>query len=272
VRAERFLTADLGNSALKLVVWERGADGRARVRERARLAVEDGLTARARTWLATQHGLAGAALSSVGARELEAALSSALHELLEGRVAAPPDWGGRSDCREPGRVGQDRLFAARGAWEALHGAAIVVDAGSAVTVDAVQEDPATGGPRHRGGAIAPGPRLLAAALASGTARLVAVEPQPGVPALGLDTRAALASGVAVGFAGAARALVERVAEEAGLASAPVVLTGGARRFLEQPGTFPGREVLVRAGLVHEGLLAAGSAALCEEGWTVGAAA
>ena len=97
----------------------------------------------------------------------------------------------------------DRLFAARAALELGDEACLVVDAGTALTVDVAR--PATAGAARGaflGGAIAPGPTLLAAALARGAAQLPEIDPQPGAAALGLDTRAAIESGIAVGFAGA----------------------------------------------------------------------
>jgi pantothenate kinase type III len=60
----------------------------------------------------------------------------------------------------------------------------------------------------------------------------------------------------VGFAGAVRALAEAVAAEAGLAGAPVVLTGGAACFLERAGLFGDRRVVYDEHLVGRGLRAA----------------
>jgi len=67
--------------------------------------------------------------------------------------------------------------------------------------------------------------------------------------------------VVVGFRGAARELVERVSEEAGLADAAVVLTGGARRFLREPTAFVARRMREEPDLVHIGLLGAWGASL-----------
>jgi len=107
-----------------------------------------------------------------------------------------------------------------------------------------------------GGAIAPGPRLSAAALAAGTARLPRVEPRAGAPALGTITEEAIQAGVVVGFRGAAELLVEELAREVRFEAAPVVLTGGAREFLLVPRPFTARALTVVPDLVHQGLLAA----------------
>jgi type III pantothenate kinase len=93
---------------------------------------------------------------------------------------------------QPDRVGIDRLLnaVAANARRRPDAAAIVVDAGSAVTVDLVD---ATG--TFRGGAILPGPRLMAEALHSHTALLPLVQVQGPPPALGTSTTAAMQAGL-----------------------------------------------------------------------------
>lgn len=259
-----YLTADLGNSALKLVAWRRGEDGLARPVDRARWDVGEDLVDALTGWLSAHPTPIGVAFSSVGGFGLGEEVTERLEAFARDRVLAPPDWGGIDATRQPASVGLDRLFAARGAWECVRGPAVVVDAGTALTVDAMVPDPERDLPRFLGGAIAPGPQLLAEALARGGARLFAFEPEPGAPALGRDSLEAMRAGVSVGFAGAALRLVARVAAEAGLESAPVLVTGGARRFLDLEDFRP----RVRELLVHEGLLAAGSEATLGETWRV----
>ena len=177
---------------------------------------------------------------------------------LEIEVPINPPHGLQLDVRHPETVGFDRLYAARGAVARVGRGAIVVDVGTALTVDAVRaSDGENGrGAIFLGGAIAPGPSLLAFALARGTAQLPHIEPELDVPALGRETRAALASGVAVGLAGAARELVLRISAEAELADAPIVLTGGARAFVLDVLGQLGRRVVVEPALVAQGLRAA----------------
>jgi type III pantothenate kinase len=259
-----FLSVDLGNSRCKLCLWSIRAKhdiGAAReVAATAELCASHELESRAGLgraaldWLASQPSVDSAALSSVASRALEDELCDALAAHVSGEVLRRPDAGLSIECRAPEAVGRDRLFAARGAWELVGGSAIVVDAGTALTVDALRAD----GERAAflGGAIAPGPKLLAQALLSGTARLPLVDPRPGARALGRDTEAAIESGIVVGFRGAARELADRVADEASLQSAPVVLTGGARVFLSSPSAFGARAVREAPDLVHRGLVAA----------------
>lgn len=73
----------------------------------------------------------------------------------------------RADVDAPDRVGIDRLVSAYAASIRFPPPVIVVDAGSAVTVDLVKSDP-WGRAVFAGGAIFPGIRLQHAALATGT--------------------------------------------------------------------------------------------------------
>jgi len=239
------LTVDLGNTHCKLCLWDRDTPVRVGV-VRADSGCVDGV----RRWLALSPTPAAAALAAVGDRELERELVALIGSLTDGPVVAPPEHGLELDVRSPETVGLDRLFAARGALQLAGRAVIVVDAGTALTVDVAHPG------RFLGGAIAPGPTLLAEALSRGGARLPTIEPQPGAAALGKDTPSALAAGVTVGFEGAARHLVERIAQESGDADAPIVLTGGARVFIERALGWLDHELIVDEHLVQRGLFAA----------------
>jgi type III pantothenate kinase len=105
----------------------------------------------------------------------------------------------------PDQAGQDRLLAAWTAAE-IHGSpVIVVDLGTATTVDAVDGDGF-----FLGGAILPGLGLAADALAEGTAKLPRVDPDLPADAIGTDTRSAIVSGVVIGHLGAVRELITRM--------------------------------------------------------------
>ncbi len=138
---------------------------------------------------------------------------------------------------EPSRVGIDRLLNAVAALPRLGKGqpAIIVDAGSAVTVDYI-------GPDHAfwGGAILPGLRLMAKALHGHTALLPMVEvDQP--ETLGRSTTQAIRAGVYNAVQGGIRALVERYIAESDGKPARVYFTGGDSEIL-----FPHREIQVRA--------------------------
>jgi type III pantothenate kinase len=102
-------------------------------------------------------------------------------------------------------------------------AAIVVDAGTAVTVDAIMADGS-----FQGGVILPGMRLVCRALAAGTDLLPLVEvsfsespPEP----IGRSTETAIRSGAFWGTVGAIRLLVSQFRQQLG-DSAQVFVTGG----------------------------------------------
>ena len=126
----------------------------------------------------------------------------------------------------PAEVGVDRLANAAAAWERARGVAVVVDVGTAITVDAVAADGA-----FLGGAIAPGPAAATAGLRAGAPHLP--DPGPGSPAsaLGRRTIDAMAGALRFGFAGLVDRLVEEVAAAAGFAGAAAFLTGGGASVL-----------------------------------------
>lgn len=244
------LTVDLGNSRLKACLWRDAA---------APLARFEGDAAEFEPferWLrGNPAGRAG--LSSVGVPERRERLLALLARAVP-EVSVPPP-AIENQCQSPERVGRDRLHAAAGAAALLGRSALVVNAGTALTVDVLRVEGARA--LFVGGAIAPGPALLARALAEGTAQLPRVEPRPGVPALGRVTEAALESGIAHGFRGAAAELVAALTREAGLDSAPIVLSGGARAFLLEPEPFTRRALVLEPELVQRGLYVA----LCAHG-------
>jgi type III pantothenate kinase len=249
------LTIDLGNTRCKLRTWTVRDDCAARLSESESLASDAGLPAALRAWLSARAVPDLAAIACVASPELEREVTRTLRAACGEHFLAELDSGLVNRCREPQTVGRDRLFAARGAFELLGASALVLDAGTALTVDALEVEAASGEVRFLGGAIAPGPALLARALATGTARLPAIEPRTAVRALGRDTRGALEAGVVVGFRGAALELARAIGRESGIGTRHVVLTGGASRFLLEPPLFEPAP-LVAAELVHVGLLAA----------------
>ena len=118
-------------------------------------------------------------------------------------------------------TGMDRLLNALAAWESVRQACIVVDAGTAVTVDFIDGE----GTFH-GGAIAPGANLQLKALHDHTDALPDIEfrkPQEG--AFGKSTSEAMVLGVYAGIRGMVWRLVEQYAGEYG-AYPMVIATGG----------------------------------------------
>lgn len=157
----------------------------------------------------------------------------------------------------PGDVGPDRLVNAFAAAR-LHGTpAVVVDCGTATTLDAVDHAGA-----FVGGAIAPGMGLGLDALAARTARLPRVEPRLPDGPIGRDTVAAIRVGTVLGHRVMIEGLLARMRRElassAGIApdGVRVVLTGGLAalpwaRTIEGAGTIDPDLTLRGLVLFHE---------------------
>jgi type III pantothenate kinase len=112
----------------------------------------------------------------------------------------------------PDRVGIDRLLNAVAARSRVQrrGPVILIDAGSAVTVDLLD---ATGA--FHGGAIFPGLRLMAQALHEHTALLPLVQVKRAIPLLpGTSTEDAIEAGIFWAVAGGIKALVRHLAAQA----------------------------------------------------------
>ncbi len=120
----------------------------------------------------------------------------------------------------PREVGADRIANAVAAHSMFDDPVIVVDFGTAITVDAITADG-----EYIGGAIAPGVETAAAALFSSTAQIPRVELLPPPSAIGRNTITSVQSGVVFGTAALVDGLVERVRKELG-DSAGVIATGG----------------------------------------------
>ncbi len=124
-------------------------------------------------------------------------------------------------------TGVDRLLNAVAAWETLQQACVVVDAGTAVTVDFVD-----GAGTFCGGAIAPGARMQLDAMGTHTTALPELElaaPTDDSP-YGANTAEAMRHGVFHGIRGMVQRLTERYAEAYG-ACPLVVATGGDAELL-----------------------------------------
>jgi type III pantothenate kinase len=155
------------------------------------------------------------------------------------------DLGIQVSVPEPQKVGIDRLAAAA-AVNQLRSAerpAIVIDSGSAVTIDLVNADGC-----FCGGAIFPGHRMAASSLARQTDLLPEVKIPPSPPVLGESTGQAIASGVYWGTLGAVLEIVRRLRAQHG-ADTELFLTGGGIAWRDElPGEVTCCPNLVLAGI------------------------
>lgn len=133
-----------------------------------------------------------------------------------------------TNLAEPGKVGQDRLLAALGAFATVQQACIVVDAGTALTVDFID-----GTGVFHGGAIIPGGQMMLDALHANTGALpeltLADMPDPLEP-FGTSTENAMFLGVRAAVRGSVRYLAERYADYYD-AYPQIIATGGDAKLL-----------------------------------------
>ena len=123
-------------------------------------------------------------------------------------------------------TGVDRLLNAAAAFNTVKQACVVVDAGTAITIDFID-----GAGTFHGGAIAPGASMQLRALHEFTEALPEIEfRSPGKGEYGKSTSEAMLHGVYHGIRGLARRLVEQYAEAYG-AFPMVIVTGGDAELL-----------------------------------------
>ncbi len=220
------LAVDLGNTNLVAAVfsgpervtsWRLGTD-------RARTADDYGVLFQN---LLRLRGVDLSSIDAVAVCSVVPPLTPALAEMArtyfgqEAFVASP----GRNlglviDYHPPTAVGPDRVVNAIGGIHRYGTPLILVDFGTATTLDVVTRDGV-----YRGGAVAPGVGISADALFERAAGLPRIELASPGPVIGKDTAQAMLSGLIYGSAGLVDVMVQRIRAEIG-ADARVVATGG----------------------------------------------
>ena len=159
-------------------------------------------------------------------------------------------WGVTNSYTQPRRMGVDRWVAMLGAWAEVRGACLIVDVGTAMTIDAIDDQG-----QHLGGQIIPGVATMANALASATSDIPTVRPAPGrggadLGMFGHNTAAAVREGAQNAVAGAVDRAIRTLQSNAH--DPVVVLTGGdSSRILNALCETPlHRPHLVLQGLAH----------------------
>lgn len=137
----------------------------------------------------------------------------------------------KSGVETPETTGVDRILSSTAALErSREGPVLVVDCGSAVTVNLTTRDR-----EFQGGAIFAGPGIMASALHRGTAALPHVPVGEKPPALGRSTTSAIGAGVFYAIVGGIDRLIDEIlatlAPTCGSEEANVFLTGGAAPIL-----------------------------------------
>lgn len=145
----------------------------------------------------------------------------------------------------PADTGVDRVLAAAAAWIVAQQAVVVADVGTAITVDAVDEDG-----QFVGGIIAPGPGLCAQALHENTSKLPLVTVEAPKLPIGANTQQAINNGIFYAAAGLIEYSVRKFAEELG-GWPQTIVTGAAGALFKEECEFVDNFVddLVLSGIV-----------------------
>ncbi|MCF4113778.1 MULTISPECIES: type III pantothenate kinase [Dethiosulfovibrio] len=166
--------------------------------------------------------ITGAAMSSV-VPSLDLIIAEAVESYIGVgciRVNADLDIGLLIAYENRWEVGADRLVNSVAGISKYGAPLIVVDFGTAITLDVISEDGA-----YLGGTISPGLVTSMDALFGKTSKLPQVALEAPGSVIGKNTRWAIQSGVVYGTAGSVDALVRRIWKQIGSES-PVIATGG----------------------------------------------
>jgi len=128
-------------------------------------------------------------------------------------------------CDNPREVGADRVVNAVAAYEKVKGALIVVDFGTATTLDAVSPKG-----EYLGGSICPGVEISMEALFLHASKLPRVELARPPQVVGRNTVHSMQSGLVFGYVALVDGLCQRMERELGF-SARVLATGGLAPLL-----------------------------------------
>jgi type III pantothenate kinase len=232
------LAVDAGNTRIKWGLWhDSGFSARGSVLTADASALASALEGLARPGQAIGCNVAGAA----AAARIESALGGLSVRWVQ---SARSECGVTNGYSEPAQLGADRWCALIGARMRFTGPSLVVNAGTAVTIDALNGDGL-----FLGGFILPGMALMADALAGATAGLPR---QAGrLETFPTSTANAIHSGALQAVCGAAERMAQAMSS-AGHPQPHVVLSGGASETL-----IPvlGRPATLAPDLVLEGLIA-----------------
>jgi type III pantothenate kinase len=181
------------------------------------------------------HGLSFDSITGVAVSSVVPRLTQTLRETSRQHLGAEPVMIGPGvhtgipiTTENPSEVGADRVVNAVAARDVYGAPAIVVDFGTATTIDVISP-----GGELIGNAIAPGIQISVNALADLAAQLRRVELVAPPSVIGRNTTESLQSGILYGFAGQVDGIVRRMQAEIGTAAVTVATGGLAPVVLDQ---------------------------------------
>lgn len=230
------LLFDAGNSRFKWALVRNGRLGPQRATAHAAFdAFEDWLAAAPRIGRVVGVNVAGPKME----RRIRSALAAAGLPRPAFITSTPAAAGVRNGYARPAQLGADRWAAAVAAWHGsgCYRTVCAVSIGTAITLDLVDQDG-----HHRGGLIAPGPKLMLDSLLGRTADIATRAAQdvggrkpgmhPLVPPLTSATGSAIEEGCLAAAAGFIDRTINQIARQ--LNGRPVVyVTGGASKAVIQ---------------------------------------
>jgi type III pantothenate kinase len=170
---------------------------------------------------------------AIAAASVNSPLDPQVEEAVQSIARQDLQWIGKQidlpigvETREPLKTGIDRILNVAAAYEQMNKACIVVDAGTAITVDCCNDNG-----DFLGGAIAPGVELMAQSLSTKTAGIGTVSyviPPSG--AFGNDTTSAVSQGIYHSIRGLVREVAENYATHLGQWP-EIIATGGDAKLL-----------------------------------------
>jgi len=222
------LVLNLGNSRLAVGTFAAGELGQVIRTPHGRRDQWPAVIARQWEQIAAKEG------ATVVAASVNPPLEDPLEQVIEQATGKSPAWVGRDIdlpikvlTDEPQETGIDRILNVAAAHEQMGKACVVVDAGTAITIDCCND-----AGDFLGGAIAPGVSMMLDALHNHTAKLprAALETPQGT--FGRSTEQAILQGIYHGVRGMVKELVERYATELGQWPETIATGGDAAKLFE----------------------------------------
>ncbi len=220
------LLVDIGNTNVKFGI---DVDGQLKTRWR----VHTDRTSMPDEWWIVLNTLAvadGIVLTAIDGAVVSSSVPSVtpwITTMIRDRIGIEPvvvgpstDLGITVDIDNPTEVGPDRLVDAAAAYQKFGGPVVVLDFGTATTLNVVNHDGA-----FIGGAIAPDLRSAHDALVGKAAKLTSVDLVFPSSVIGRNTVAAMQSGIMLGYVGLINGLIAQIDNELG-EQPTVVSTGG----------------------------------------------
>ena len=140
---------DCGNSSIKAQCWEKG-----RIQASFVCTYQSNWSHRLQRWLqlrSATHCYFASVLDSTRQAELDQCLAQKFANPITRFASEAENLGVKNGYHQPARLGADRWMALLAAAEIADGDALIIDAGSAMTIDLLRADG-----QHLGGAILPG--------------------------------------------------------------------------------------------------------------------